>query len=54
MHHDKDLMRTCGVIDEVKNVNFKDLPPFKPSIELNFASEGKTISTNGQKIPSLE
>lgn len=38
VHHDHDLERTCGVKKFIRDCNFKDLPPFKAEIELNFAA----------------
>jgi glycerophosphoryl diester phosphodiesterase len=29
VHHDQELLRTCGVSGFVWDYNFKDLPPFK-------------------------
>lgn len=47
VHHDHDLERTCGVKGKIKDFNYADLPPFKKRIELNFASDGRTVETNG-------
>jgi glycerophosphoryl diester phosphodiesterase len=47
VHHDHDLERTCGVKQYIRDFNYRDLPLFKPEIELNFAPEGKTVKSNG-------
>ena len=53
VHHDRSLLRTCGVHEHVNEVNLKDLPKFKNEIQLDF-SVNKKIVTNDEKIPTLE
>ena len=53
VHHDDDLERTCGHKMKIKDLDFKDLPKFKAEIQLNFAPNGITIHSKGEKIPTL-
>lgn len=53
VHHDHDLVRTCGVTGFIRDFNYQDLPSFKEEIELNFAPEGLKIRSNKEKIPTL-
>jgi glycerophosphoryl diester phosphodiesterase len=54
VHHDHDLLRTCGVHGFIRDYNLADLPKFLPKIELNFAPEGLTSTTDKENIPTLE
>lgn len=54
VHHDHDLERTCGKKAFIRDLNFEELPSFKEKIELNFASEGMTIASKGEKISTLD
>ena len=53
VHHDANLQRTCGVDQLISETNYKELPPFKETIEA-FGSDGLTIRTVSNKIPLLE
>ena len=47
VHHDKDLLRTCGVTTEISQINYKELPCLQKDIPIHFDSPGKKIQTNG-------
>lgn len=54
VHHDHSLQRTCGVKTFIRDLQFKDLPKFKEDIKLDFAPEGMTVHSKGEKIPTLQ
>jgi glycerophosphoryl diester phosphodiesterase len=53
VHHDLDLVRSCGVRGQIKEYDFGELPEFKEEVEVQFAEEGRVTRRNGEKIPTL-
>jgi glycerophosphoryl diester phosphodiesterase len=53
VHHDKDLMRTCGVEKEVGEFNRDELPPFQNEVLMHFTSEQLKLQWKGETIPTL-
>lgn len=51
VHHDLDLVRTCGVARVVKETMYEDLPRFRDEFPLHFGEEKGRGNNN--KIPLL-
>lgn len=53
VHHDLDLLRSCGVRGQVKEYDLGELPGFKEEVEVQFAEEGRVTRRRGESIPTL-
>ncbi len=54
VHHDSNLVRTCGVHTHIEDLQHKDLPSFLPKVALDFAVKLHMEETADLKIPLLE
>lgn len=51
VHHDSNLGRTCGVAQEIAELDYKDLPAFKEEFR---SFGGPVLKSVKNKIPLLE
>ena len=53
VHHDSNLIRTCGVGTNIEELEYEQLPDFLPRVVLDFAFRMHMEETEGLRIPLL-